>query len=416
MSLIPAPSAGRAWAWPALLAAGLACADDVPPLADHIVPIEVRQFYAGQVNTPFVDVTVCDAAQSCRTVPNVIVDTGSTGLRLYRGALDGLELEAVTTPDDRPLSDWSKFGERYLWGAIHRAHVRIGQVTTTQAIPIEIYDRPTPFERLPDAYMQGDSREWIIRTGNGILGISTSPREAGSYCVERAAGGVQSAPQWEWVLVDEGRQLANPIAYFPEPYNNGSVIQLPAVDARAVGAKVQGWLGLGLGTPTDALFAPGVRVLWSELDKDGYFPLTIGERRLDVMLDSGTNLLALDLDHLDIPCRGAGDDRYDAPIATPIELTAKCGGRQFRLEQPLYVGPADATLCGNLGYAVLPTMALASRWTNGRNTLGIPFFYGRTVATGLRGTVNPFAQAPRVIGEGFAVPSKSPNGFIAYTD
>ena len=427
MSVIPAPPAGRVWVWPALLAAGLAWADDVPLLADNIVPIEVRQFKAGQINTIFVEVTVCNAASSCRTVPNVVVDTGSAGLRLYRGALDGLELEAVSAADGRPLSNWTNFGTRSLWGTIHSAQVGIGRVTTTQPIPIELYDMPSAGDRLPKAYLRVDSRDWFGRTANGVLGISPWRHHAEGYYVDRHWGGSQSKPDWREVSVDTPRQLANPMAYFPEPYNNGSVIQMFDAEPAAAYPKLRGWLGLGVGLRTYGLFPGEARVIAQELDEQRRIPLLIGERRFDVLIDSGTNMLALDLDHLGHPgifYRGGGDERYDAPTATPIELTALCGKHKVKLAQPVYVGPAQALFWGDLGYAVVPALTITSRPVQGQGTLGSPFFYGRTVATGLRGTVNPFCQPAPAAGlhgdvacdEALAPYSPSPNGYVAYTD
>ena len=427
MSVIPVPPAGRAWVWPALLAAGLACADDVPLLADNIVPIEVRQFKAGQINTIFVDVTVCDAASSCRTVPNVIVDTGSAGLHLFRDALDGLELEAVSTVDGRPLSHWMNFGTRSLWGTIHRAQVGIGKVTTTQPIPIELHDMPSPSDRLPKAYLKVDSRDWLGRSANGILGISPSRHTDGGYYVDRRGGGPQSMPDWRAVSVDTSRQLANPMAYFPAPYNNGSVIKMFDVEPGAAYPKLQGWLGLGVGLPTYGLFPGEARVIAQELDEQGRIPLLVGERRFDVLIDSGTNMLTLDLDHLHhrgILYRGGGDERYDAPTATPIELTALCGKHKVKLAQPVYVGPAQALFWGDLGYAVVPALTITTRLVQGQSMLGSPFFYGRTIATGLRGSVNPFCQPAPAAGlhgdvacdEALAPYAPSPNGYVVYSD
>ncbi len=111
-----------------------------------------------------------------------------------------------------------------------------------------------------------------------------------------------------------------------------------------------------------------------------------------------------------------------------------------------------------MGYAVLPTVAT---WPDPKHVvpgkaegsrLGLPFFFGRTVATGLQGAVNPFAPlvpeaAPAMLLEAgfeiiedyvdhapcraaapaeslaagadsadFELVTHSPNGFVAYTD
>ncbi len=423
MSSILKSPAGSAALLSALLGAGAALADDVPLLADHIVPIEVRQIQPGDINTIFVDVTVCDAAQACRTVPNVIVDTGSTGLHLYREALDGLELDAVTTSDGRPLSHWTGFGSRTIWTTVNRAQVRIGKVST-DVIPIALYDKPSPLEQLPAAYTKVDSRDWFVGIANGVLGISPRRQLAEGYFVDRHEGGAEAAPDWHEVVVDTSRQLANPIAHFPAPYDNGSVIKLLGAGPGAAYAKLPGWLGLGIGLPTYGLFPASARVVSHELDQDGHFPLMVGERRFDVLLDSATNMLALDLDHLGIPRRGDGGWYYDAPAATPLELTALCGKRKVKLAQAVYVGARDSIFLKPQGYAVLPSLIVTPELTGGVSTLGSPFFYGRTVATGLQGSINPFLQQAPAAGlygsvacdEALEPGSPSPYGYVVYTD
>ena len=56
------------------------------------------------------------------------------------------------------------------------------------------------------------------------------------------------------------------------------------------------------------------------------------------------------------------------------------------------------------------------------NVLGLPFFYGRSVATGLEGAINPYlepvpASAPRLAGDAGADRAMASRyGFVAYTD
>ncbi len=303
-------------AWPLLaaLGGGVACAQD------NIVPIEVRQLRSGQFNRVFVEVTVCNAAQQCRTVPDVTVDTGSVGLRLYRKALEGLELDAVTDAQGRPLFNGPRFGIGFLWGSMHWAQV-----------------------------------------------------------------------------------------------------------------------GLGIGAPSESLFRVGARRVSHELDADGQFEVRIGERRLDVLVDSGSNLLMLDLDHLGFARWASAKAFYDVATPTPLTLTVPAGADEVELTRPLYIGRAAALkkACGG-GYGVLPMLAIAPQRKDAPNVLGLPFFYGRTVATGLQGSANPYHDALRAgrplpsfdVEEALSVYSDEvasdgddgaagpppPYGFIVYTD
>jgi hypothetical protein len=118
-----------------------------------------------------------------------------------------------------------------------------------------------------------------------------------------------------------------------------------------------------------------------------------------------------------------------APAAlTPIHFTVTSAGHEIKLARALPIGPAGHVVKISQGYAVLPMLAM---WHGPQgllpcepedNLLGLPFFFGRAVATGLQGTVNPFAPrvpqaAPATLPEeGRERVTHSPNGFVAYTD
>ena len=399
--------------------------------ADNIVPVEVRQLcHSDRCNKLFVELTVCDAKRQCRTVPNVLVDTGSPGLRLFRDALDGLALDPVRTVDRRPLGNWSSFGSGELWGTMHWAQVRLGDLATTEAIPIELFDEPSPDELLPAGYGSGDLRGQLgAMVGNGILGISPHRHSPDGYFVYVGPGRTGWDADWFPVQLDKALQLANPIAHFPAPYDNGSVIHLPEVDWCNGQRAAQGWLGFGLGPPTAVLFPQDRRVIAQELDKSHRFPLTLAKRQLDVTVDSGTNLLVLDLEHLGWARHGYFENCYDPAALVPVELAVGSTVDRVKLARPLYVGPADKLSKMFQGYAVLPTIAtwpdpqqMSKAHRKKKNILGLPFFYGRAVATGLEGVINPYlepAPASALQGAGNAGADRamaSRYGFVAYSD
>ena len=401
------------------LLATLGC--DAAHAADNIVPVEVRQLLQGDsFNRLFVDVMVCHDAQHCRSVPNVLVDTGSAGLRLFRPALYALSLDPVTDLVGHALGNWARFGAGDLWGTLHWAQVRIGGLATTAAIPIGLYDLPAPHERLPAGYGDRDLRGTML--GNGILGIAPWRHSMAFHFAFVGARGAASAADWMPVQVERSQALANPIGYFPEPYDNGSVISLPEVDWFQGQSRVQGWLGFGLGPPTDMLFPRGHRVIVHELDDHGQFRATVGDRPIDLMLDSGSNMLSLDLEALGVARHPWFPGLYEAATLTPIDMAVQCAEQEIKLVQRLYVGSADNLGHTLRGHAVLPMVAawpVQQAGKEAKNLLGLPFFYGRSVATGLEGAINPYlepapASVPRLTGDAGAAPARY--GFVAYTD
>ena len=86
------------------------------------------------VNAAFVSVTVCQKgnASNCQTIPNVILDTGSMGLRIFASAFNPsmrgiLAADRQTTAAGKFLNQCMQFGSGNTWGAVSRADVKLGQ-------------------------------------------------------------------------------------------------------------------------------------------------------------------------------------------------------------------------------------------------------------------------------------------------
>jgi len=73
-------------------------------------------------NTVLTSVTVCvPGTQTCQTIPNVMVDTGSTGLRLLASVLT-IALPPVTSPTTgHAYSECTDFADGVTWGAVSAA-------------------------------------------------------------------------------------------------------------------------------------------------------------------------------------------------------------------------------------------------------------------------------------------------------
>ena len=79
-------------------------------------------------NGIFTTVTVCQPGTStCTAVPNVLVDTGSTGLRVLSSTISSLNLPQVSDGSGNNLYECFEFGSlAYTWGPISMATVQIG--------------------------------------------------------------------------------------------------------------------------------------------------------------------------------------------------------------------------------------------------------------------------------------------------
>ncbi|OZB69065.1 MAG: hypothetical protein B7X36_14435, partial [Thiomonas sp. 14-64-326] len=110
--------------------------DTAPPsnvsMAYNEVAVSIRQLGSNTTtltaNTPYVTVTVCAPGGSpCQSIPDVLVDTGSQGLRLFSAALNSTQLSALPqiTNGSSTLAACAQFASGYAWGSMRQAIVQI---------------------------------------------------------------------------------------------------------------------------------------------------------------------------------------------------------------------------------------------------------------------------------------------------
>src|SRR5262249_53551373 len=84
-------------------------------------------------NDPCTQVTICQLGTSiCQTISDVLVDTGSSGLRIFSSAL------TLTLPSS-PIGECLYFGSGTDWGAVHTVDVILGKEPAV-SVPIQVVD------------------------------------------------------------------------------------------------------------------------------------------------------------------------------------------------------------------------------------------------------------------------------------
>ncbi len=177
---------------PSLVAAAvLLCHIPAALSAGAAVPVSVAldPDHPGLFNRPLVTVTVCEAEpqagglSGCVEVPNVLLDTGSTGLLLSAVALPrGMFLPPAPHgkgPPRRDIHYCGRFPFGVMWGHPISAWVGLGDVHTTRPIGIALL-RPLPDDRPPGCrppWTKGDdySVNALPAGINGILGVAPAP-------------------------------------------------------------------------------------------------------------------------------------------------------------------------------------------------------------------------------------------------
>jgi len=101
----------------------------------NVQPIKVSSaFVFGYINDLLTSVTICvPGTTTCQIIPNILVDTGSSGLRLIGSQLS-LALPAVTS-ENAPLGECFEFVDSYVWGPVVTADVELADEKAA-AVPI----------------------------------------------------------------------------------------------------------------------------------------------------------------------------------------------------------------------------------------------------------------------------------------
>lgn len=227
-------------------------------------------------NKPCVSVTVCTpGTTNCQTINDILLDTGSSGLRIFRQALT-VSLPGVAGSPG--LASCIQFGDgSSLWGSVQTADVLLGNEPAVR-IPIQVID--STFGNLP-AHCRNASPDPIAARYTGILGLGLFNQDCGSDCEINANIGTYyscDSGNCNGATVSLNNQLQNPVAL----NNNGMVVQFPSVPPGGSPA-VDGRLIFGIGNNVPAA------VTAYATDSSGRFKTSLAGAGYSGFIDSGSN-------------------------------------------------------------------------------------------------------------------------------
>jgi hypothetical protein len=370
----------------------------VPPVNSgaNVSTITVNAGPAGNyANGAFTSVTVCTpSTTTCQTVDGVLVDTGSSGLRLLASALTGITPTQEKSAGGNPVVECLPFVSGYTWGPVQTVDLQISgekaSSTPIQVIGGGSYAVPTACSN-----QGGTSQNTLADLGaNGILGVGLAAQDCGQACVTTGPSNpgfiYYECPASGCVLVGVplAQQVPNPVGLFATD-NNGVIIQLPT--ASSPEATLTGSLVFGIGTQSNNALGSATKYA---VDNFGNFITTFkGQSYSSSFLDSGSNgLFFLTATISQIPdCTDA--NFFYCPSATE-NLSAVNQG-------------AGGVGSGTVNFSVANADSLFNNFPSdnvfgdlaGPNTLagfdwGLPFFYGRDVYTALEGKSTPAGAGP----------------------
>lgn len=228
-------------------------------------------------NAAFATVTVCvPGTSNCTTIDNLLVDTGSVGLRVFDSEVSSLGLPALNASNGSAAYNCVAFVDgSYLWGHVEQADVGLGGETASK-VPIQVISSSNT--GVPSACSNGGTTNDNTTTllgANGILGVGVEPTdcyyEGGSACSPLA--GLSTPPpvyftcsggSCSQAYVAVANQVANPVALLPKD-NNGVIVELPAVSGAE--ASVNGSLVFGIGTESNNQLASSATIFTLTCDE-----------------------------------------------------------------------------------------------------------------------------------------------------
>jgi hypothetical protein len=358
-----------------------------PASALNVIPITLNG--STYINAPMVSITLCTpGTATCVTVNNILLDTGSYGLRIFASTLTGITPTQINSPSAHPLAECAQFGIGSTWGPIKMADVVLGGEPAV-TIPIQIID--STFASRPTACLHSDT-DPASAGYNGILGIGLFRQDCGSTCVSP-----NPAPDLYYSCIGStctasnaplASQVTNPIYALPID-NNGSSLELPAIADCGV-ETVTGALILGIGTRSNNTATATTKFQTNSI---GEFTTSFnGTSYTQSFIDSGSNGLFFpriaSLPSCTQPLGGSDLTMFDCPYDT-VNLTAtQISGATQKIITFKVNNAYNMLASPNYNFRdIAANMSSMFDW-------GLPFFYGRKIYTGIQGQTSSIGTGP----------------------
>lgn len=353
--------------------------------AANAVPILVSAGGNSIRNFPMVSVTLCkantNATSNCSTIPNVLLDTGSYGLRVFASSVPTVTLNALAniSVSDGTTAECANFGSGDTWGTVRAADLRMsGEIAKNVSIQV-IGDNANLSVNMPAACTTGPNIAAVSQIGaNGILGVGVALNDCGAACANQALPGTYYSCRDATctpVAVPVAQQITNPVALFPID-NNGVIVEMAQVPDTGALTSI-GTLVFGIDTQSNNALANTSATVLPTGGAGNLTAMFNGRMyRNRAFMDSGSNGLFFEDATLPVNSNGFFDPL--SPIGRTMTLVAANSATttaQFNV--------ANATALFSSGNFAFNN--LAAPLFSGYVDLGIPFYYGRHIYHGIAG-------------------------------
>ena len=338
-------------------------------------------------NKPCVSVTVCTpGTTNCQTISDILLDTGSYGLRVFKQALTVPLVQ--TTIGSASLAECVQFGDGSSdWGPVQVGSLTLGNEPPV-VVPIHVIDSTFGTTR-PSECRNADGGPSDAGF-NGVLGLGPFPEDCGSTCVTHASNGLYYACSGSVcapTAVALSAQVQNPVVLFPKD-NNGVIVQLPAIPLGGV-PSVDGSLIFGVGTQSNNNPSPATAYPADDL---GDIITEFNGTHYSGFLDTGSNALFFTPQ----PAKGlprcpSPDQEWFCPASTVTLSASNEGAMGLPFGTVAFqIGNFDALLYGTLHNVFAEIGGIMSDGFD----WGLPFFFGRSVIVGFEGRASSLGTGP----------------------
>ena len=356
----------------------------------NVAPISVNGGPQGNYgDAAFISVTVCvPGTSTCQTVDDVLVDTGSYGLRILSSALT-VSLPQQKAADGNPVAECLTFVGSYTWGPVQTADVQLGSETAS-SVPIQVLS-DTDYHVPDGCTSSGDPSADTLDTlgANGILGVGLFAQDCGSPCLasynqyfECPSSGCVYIPGAGEPL---DQQVVNPVALFAKD-NNGVIVELPSVPSGGE-PSVSGSLVFGIGTESNNTL--GSAKVYSA--PEAAFTTTFNSQTYpESFIDSGSIALFFPNTTGIAECGSEASGFYCPAAPVNLSATNEAGGVSGTVD--FTIADADSIFnandfAGDLGGVPIGTPTNYFDW-------GLPFFFGRNVFVAIDGASTSGGTGP----------------------
>jgi hypothetical protein len=353
---------------------------------DNVLTVTVNGGVApgGYPNEPCVSVTICSpGTKNCQTIDNILLDTGASGLRIFKSLLTGISLTQGSLTECIQYSDGSAD-----WGPVQIADVVLGNELAAN-VPIQVIDSTfAPSSTIRSSCGKLDTNP--TTTGfNGILGVGLFTEDCGSKCASVANNGMYyscSGSNCSATTVPLSNQVKNPVSLLPLD-NNGIIVQFLTPVPLGGLPSVNGNLILGIGTRSNNI-PSGITVYPADPTYGEFITVFNGNTYSDSFIDSGSNGLFFDEGSISA-LTTCDSDWFCASPTLSLSATTKGYTKSPSGTVSFQIGDADALLKTSNNVFI----ELGGPEPDGFDW-GLPFFLGRIVYVGIEGKTSSLGTGP----------------------